>query len=47
MRFVFGSTAWSAGEPDGEVALVAVIEGVKFRDCGYVVQSARLSTAKK
>ncbi len=45
VRFVVGSAAWSAGEPGGDVALFAVIEDITFKDCGYVVQSARLATA--
>ncbi len=47
VRFVVGPAAWSAGELDGEVAIFAVIEGIKFKDCAYVLQSARLSTAKR
>ena len=47
VRFVFSSAGWSAGRPDGEVALFAVIEHIKFTDCAYVPSSSHLSAAQK
>ena len=47
VRFVFSSAGWSAGGPDGEVALFAVIEHIKFRDCAYVPSSSYLPAAQK
>ncbi len=47
VRFAFGSDNWSAAEPDGDVALFAAVEHIKFTDCAYVPSSSHLSAAQK